>query len=195
MGRIERFAESVDTLLRERAPDAALVPRIARLLEPLVAEGDWLPASVSEPVPGRPYSQYLLHLAPDSSWSFVSFVWPAGSSTPVHDHGCWGVVGVYQGEETETAFRLVEGEREAGPVTLEPRATRVMRVGDVATIVPPDDVHQVSNRGAGTAISLHVYGSNIGLQERHTFDRETGAVKRFVSGYDPPRPVAGEDLR
>ena len=147
MGRIECFAESVDALLRERASDIAIVPRIARLLQPLVAENDWLPASMTEPVPGKPYSQYLLHLAPDSSWSFVSFVWPAGSSTPVHDHGCWGVVGVYQGEETETAFRLMKGEREVGPVTLEPRATRVMRPGDVATIVPPDDIHQVSNGG------------------------------------------------
>jgi predicted metal-dependent enzyme (double-stranded beta helix superfamily) len=104
----------------------------------------------------------------------------------VHDHGCWGVVGVYRGEETETGYRVLAGDRESGPLALERGTTRVMRRGDVATVLPHQDVHQVSNRGAETAISIHVYGSDIGSQRRHTIDPGTGAVRPFVSGYDPP---------
>jgi predicted metal-dependent enzyme (double-stranded beta helix superfamily) len=185
MDRIASFIENVDSLVHRHLPQADLVALVARSLRPLVASPPWLATGVSLPTPGRRYSQYLLHLSPDESWSVVSFVWPSGSSTPVHDHGCWGVVGVYAGEETETGFR-VTGDREAGPVTLERGETRVMRPGDVAVILPPDDVHQVSNDGAGTAISIHVYGSNIGRQRRHSFDPASGAVASFVSGYDPP---------
>jgi 3-mercaptopropionate dioxygenase len=190
MDRIATFAARVDDLVRGRAADSDpgpdLVLLVARLLEPLVSHRGWLAAETSVPVPGKPYSQYLLHLSPDCGWSLVSFVWPAGSSTPVHDHGCWGVVGVYQGEETEIGF-LVAGDREAGPVTLEPGSSRTMRPGDVATLLPPDDVHRVSNEGDGTAISIHVYGSDIGRMRRHSFDPATGNVTPFVSGYDRPR--------
>jgi 3-mercaptopropionate dioxygenase len=182
---IAGFVEGVDALVRERLGDEDIVPLVARLLQPLVIDRGWLAAEASCPVPNKPYSQYLLHLSPDSKWSLVSFVWPAGSATPVHDHGCWGVVAVYQGEETEVGFQLV-GDREKGNVNLERGGERVMRPGDVGTILPPDDVHQVSNHGAGTAISIHVYGSNIGLQRRHSFDEATGTVTPFVSGYDQP---------
>ena len=45
------------------------------------------------------------------------------------------------------------------------------------------DVHVVSNAGSETAISIHVYGANIGAVRRHTFDPATGAPREFVSGY------------
>lgn len=186
MQRLESFVARVDALVGEATSDPELVALIARLLEPLVTDRGWLAADKSHPVPGKAYSQYLLHLSPDSKWSVVSFVWPKRSSTPVHDHGCWGVVGVYQGEETERGFRLVEGDRAVGPVRLEQGASRLMRPGDVGTILPPHDIHQVSNLGTETAISIHVYGSDIGRQRRHSFDAATGKVTPFVSGYDPP---------
>ena len=181
-----RFVSEVDELVRRRLSAAEMVQRITPGLEGLVAARGWLGASKSRPVSGKPYSQYLLHLSADGPWSVVSFVWPAGSSTPVHDHGCWGVVGVYQGEETETAFLQLAGDRELGSLSLERAGTRIMRAGDVAGIVPPDDIHQVSNRGEETAISIHVYGADIGAQRRHAFDPASGEVKSFVSGYDRP---------
>jgi len=45
-------------------------------------------------------------------------------------------------------------------------------------------VHVVSNAtGDRTAISIHVYGANIGAVRRHTFDPTSGAPREFVSGY------------
>jgi predicted metal-dependent enzyme (double-stranded beta helix superfamily) len=41
----------------------------------------------------------------------------------------------------------------------------------------------VSNAGDQTAVSIHVYGANIGAVRRHTFDSATGKPKEFVSGY------------
>ena len=34
--------------------------------------------------------------------------------------------------------------------------------GDVAGLAPPGDIHRVHNAGTETAISLHVYGTDIG---------------------------------
>lgn len=186
--RFQEFVTKIEDLIASSPPVTEIVDRVSKALRPLLREGDWLDPRFLRPVPGKRYTQYLLHLGSEGSWSVVSFVWPAGSSTPVHDHGCWGVVGVFQGEETETAFRLVEGNRDMGPVSLEKGPSSTLGPGGVTTVVPPHDVHEVSNRGRTDAVSIHVYGSDIGRQPRHTFDLETGLVQKFVSGYDEPLP-------
>jgi predicted metal-dependent enzyme (double-stranded beta helix superfamily) len=110
----------------------------------------------------------------------VSFVWQPGQKTPVHDHTVWGLVGVMRGEEMCEEF--------AGAVPGRPmRATGAHRVrpGDIDRVSPRvGDVHVVSNATADrTAISIHVYGANIGAVRRHTFDPASGAPREFVSGY------------
>jgi predicted metal-dependent enzyme (double-stranded beta helix superfamily) len=60
----------------------------------------------------------------------------------------------------------------------------VLRPGAIEVLLPGEgDIHQVTNSGAGAAVSIHVYGANIGAVERHEYDRETGQRRRFVSGY------------
>jgi predicted metal-dependent enzyme (double-stranded beta helix superfamily) len=54
----------------------------------------------------------------DEVWSVVSFVWPGGASTPVHDHGTWDVIGVDQGREREIWYHVAEGSIGAGRVRL-----------------------------------------------------------------------------
>jgi predicted metal-dependent enzyme (double-stranded beta helix superfamily) len=114
----------------------------------------------------------------------VSFVWPPGSTTPIHDHCTWGVIGVYQGQESETPYRIVEGSIATGKVRVAALGRASMRPGEVSCVVPPDDIHRVSNNSDDVTVSIHVYGANIGKHARHVFDAETGQVKHFVSGYD-----------
>ena len=58
------------------------------------------------------------------------------------------------------------------------------RHGDVDRVSPRiGDVHVVSNAGSQTAVSIHVYGANIGAVRRHTFDPATGKAREFISGY------------
>ena len=184
---LQNFAREVDRVVHAKKHWPLLVD-VTALLERLLRQENWLDERLTRPVPGRPYSQFLLRLARDHSWSIVAFVWPGGSLTPVHDHETWGVVGVYRGLEAETRFGL-EGNRDRGPVSLRVLETTLMRPGDVKTVYPPDDVHQVSNPGKDVAISIHVYGCDIGAHRRHAFDPRTGEVKRFVSGYE--RPLEG----
>jgi predicted metal-dependent enzyme (double-stranded beta helix superfamily) len=47
------------------------------------------------------------------------------------------------------------------------------RVGDIGGFAPPGDIHRVRNIGATTAISLHVYGTDItriGSSARRYYD-------------------------
>lgn len=64
--------------------------------------------------------------------------------------------------------------------------TQVPGPGEVTIVLPPDDIHRVESAGDGTAISLHVYGTDIGMRPRRAFDPERRSVKTFISGYTAP---------
>lgn len=106
------------------------------------------------------YAQHVLHVDPAGRFSVVALVWEPGQATPVHDHAAWCVVGVYEGEDLETRYRL-----EDGPPGRRLRAIGTARHvrGEVVWLVPDrdGDVHRVSNPTSGTAISIHVYGADI----------------------------------
>jgi predicted metal-dependent enzyme (double-stranded beta helix superfamily) len=181
-----QFTNDVDALVRREPKVQVLVPHVRSLLQQLLAQRDWLDSKFRCPVPDQPYSQYLLHMPIDEAWSVVSFVWPRGSTTPVHDHCTWGVIGVYQGQESETPYRIVDGSIAGGQAHVAAQETAVLYPGGVSCVVPPDDIHRVANNGQDIAVSIHVYGTNIGKQARHVFNPDTGAVKDFVSGYHTP---------
>lgn len=122
------------------------------------------------------YTQHVLHVEPDGRFSLVALVWLPGQSTPVHDHVSWCAVGVYEGQETETLYRLAgrKGRRQ-----LVVSGHTVNGQGSVTGIAPPGDIHRVSNSGVGTAISLHVYGADIrklGSSIRRCYDDAPGLL-------------------
>jgi predicted metal-dependent enzyme (double-stranded beta helix superfamily) len=43
------------------------------------------------------YARNAIHIEEDDSFSLYALVWSPGQWTPIHDHGTWGVVGVYEG--------------------------------------------------------------------------------------------------
>jgi predicted metal-dependent enzyme (double-stranded beta helix superfamily) len=58
------------------------------------------------------------------------------------------------------------------------------RAGEVDRVSPRiGDIHVVSNTSDKVAVSIHVYGANIGAVRRHVFDPATRQPKEFVSGY------------
>jgi 3-mercaptopropionate dioxygenase len=124
---------------------AALTPHLGRpgLLTSAQREGD--------PAGHRPH---ILHVAPDGAWSLLGLVWLPGQTTVIHDHLTWCVVGVHEGMEDESRFRVCDDE-------LEVTGRLVSGPGTVAGLLPPGDIHQVTNSGTGLTISLHVYGLDL----------------------------------
>ena len=114
------------------------------------------------------YRSHLLHTEPDGSFSIVALTWRPGQETPIHDHVTWCVFGVIQGIEYEELYALDErGEHlvEAGSSATE--------IGEVSGFAPPGDIHRVRNIGDTTAISIHIYGtdvSRIGSSVRRSYD-------------------------
>ena len=114
------------------------------------------------------YKSEVLYSEPDGSFSIVALVWRPGQVTPIHDHVTWCVFGVIQGMEREELFEL--DEQGTGLVHA---GYRVNSMGDVSGFAPPGDIHRVRNAGDHTAISIHIYGTDVarvGSSVRRRYD-------------------------
>jgi len=178
-GRFSDFITAMEAVMSESDREEAVLSAGTTLLIDLVKHDDWLPAEYAVANPDR-YQQYLLHCDARERFSVVSFVWRPGQSTPVHDHCTWGIIGVLRGVEQSQRYGYGEGERDFGPLGA-PVASGPEHVEAVSPTI--GDIHRVSNPSQDeTAISIHVYGGNIGTVRRHVYD--AGGTKReFVSGY------------
>lgn len=150
-----------------------------RFLSTLTAEPDWLPEACAH-ASARAHRQYLLHRDLLERFSVVSFVWGPGSTTPVHDHTVWGLVGMYRSQELCDEYECgADGQVRARG------HCHTLRPGMIEAVSPPlGDWHRVSNGLSDhSSISIHVYGSNIRAVHRHKLNAASGAVESFISGY------------
>ncbi len=183
------FIDGVAGVLGAHREPADIVTRIEPFLRTLVLDRDWLEPNFQQALPDKPYSQYLLFRPPDRSFSVVSFVWRPDNGSPVHDHCTWGVIGQYEGMEEETRFLRRDDGSDPDVADIEEVSVGVFGPGAVAHVYPPDrDIHRIYNRTETPTVSIHIYGGDIGTQQRHVFELSTGHIKTFVSGYDEPLP-------
>ena len=109
------------------------------------------------------YRSHTLHVEPDGSFSVIALVWRPGQITRIHDHLTWCVFGVIEGVEREELFDA--------DLNLIGRSDN--QVGDVSGFAPPGDIHRVHNTTDATAISIHVYGTDVtrvGSSARRYYD-------------------------
>lgn len=103
------------------------------------------------------YCTVPLHVEPDGASSVVALVWRPGQEAPIHDHVTWCVFGVIQGVEHEELFVLNEDRR------LVHTGVNENPAGSVDYVVSPGDIHRVRNAGDSIAISIHIYGTDVGM--------------------------------
>lgn len=104
-----------------------------------------------------------LYVEPDGSFSITAVVWRPGQFTRIHDHTTWCVFGVIQGVDHEDVY----------DANLQLVGSDDHVVGDVNGFAPPGDIHRVHNTGDETAISIHIYGTDvtrIGSSVRRYYD-------------------------
>ena len=175
---MDQFIEEVREIVREGETEDEVTSRVAELMEGLLDLPDLIK---SEHLQVKIGSDVLrpLHVEEDGSFSIATAVWNVGQKTPIHDHGTWGVVGIYQGVEREERFRP--------PFDGPPKCDQEWEAeeGEVFVCCTSDeDVHRVSCGSDIPCVGIHVYGADIGKIERHIYDAKTGKAKKFVSGWE-----------
>ena len=103
-----------------------------------------------------------------------------------HSHHCWVAVAPVRGVETHQRWDAVR--HEDGRAELRLADDRAMHHGDVATLIPPGDVHNHGHvLGTGPSpYSLILLGDNMYLFERQEYDPQQGTWRKLAPG-DPGR--------
>ena len=178
---IDRLAAATDAALRSGVPEAAVCEAVRPAMAGLLADAEPLPAGAREPYEGAAVGN-LVHADPEGRFHVLAVVFPEGTSSGVHLHGCWGVIGYLQGGDEETRYRWREGR---------PReeSRHVWHQGDITYLLPDDGGagpgdrsgcwHRVRNPGPGPGVSVHVL-CRLPADHPHDFwDRDAGEVRAF----------------
>lgn len=155
---LQGLVDSIRASLREILDPKHASERVAATLQPYLRRDNLLLPEQREP-DLQDYRQHILHVEPDGSFSVVALIWLPGQSTPIHDHVSWCVVGVYEGQEHEVRYQIKQ-DGAVSYLTEDGQGTNA--TGSTSALTPPGDIHRVANQGPGQAISMHVYGADIG---------------------------------
>jgi predicted metal-dependent enzyme (double-stranded beta helix superfamily) len=178
---LANFVADIEALVAVEHDPHVIAAAVQARLTALLAEPEFLTPQQREPDPVH-YRSHLLAVAPSHKFSVVGLIWLPGQMTPIHDHICWCVVGVLQGVEREQRFGLCADE--TGGHFLVPEGSETLTAGHTCALIPPEEnIHQVHNAGDDLAISLHVYGEDI------------GAYGSSINQCFDELPVRGEDAR
>lgn len=181
------IAETRAAMTREDRPEA-LVEQLKPAFSRLLQTDGWLPEEFSTPYEmsgmGGGIGQYLIYRAAGGELTLFSLVVPAGSTTPVHDHLAWGLVGLYRGKQAEQVYLPLAADYDSEHAELQLSEERTLRAGEFYALIPPEgDIHSVTTTSPEASISIHLLGNDAGCVVRHQFDPPASRVTSFRSGY------------
>jgi predicted metal-dependent enzyme (double-stranded beta helix superfamily) len=172
---VAELIAGVDRAIRDK-PRSEIVAAVTSAVKKLLASPDAIDDSLILEKAER-YSRTLLYRDPQRRFTVLLLTWRPGQASPIHDHDCWGVVGVVRGAISE-----VEYDRRDGKLIKSSRK-EVARRGQVTSVNPPDsDVHRMANETRGLTVTIHVYGRD--MTEANVYDEETGAARRVEMVFD-----------
>jgi predicted metal-dependent enzyme (double-stranded beta helix superfamily) len=186
--QIQILEQSVRKVLQEATSEKEIVNQIKPYFLSFIEQDGLVPEQFKKPKPDK-YRQYLLYKPQDEIFSLVAFVWGAGQTAPIHDHLIWGLVGVYEGAIEETRYRKIQDSHAAGGYRLEVVDVVTAKKNDISFVYPPHaDIHSVCNPFPETAITIHLYGTDIGKQKRNAYQKEPFAVNAIVTPHENEIP-------
>jgi predicted metal-dependent enzyme (double-stranded beta helix superfamily) len=169
------------------ADDRARCDAIRPAMEALLRDPSPIPDSAREPLEGQAVGN-VLHTDAHGRFHVMAVVFPEATSSGVHHHGCWGVIGYLQGSDEETRYRRVAGDGDlADPdhADLEEASRHTWPQGSVTYLLPVESSeaaeeagcwHRVRNPGPGTGVSVHVLCRTPSDHPHRFWDRNTRAV-------------------
>lgn len=178
--RFVAFCDICDDLVRDTPPSGRSLARVAELTGKLVKEWSMPDDRYLQCQPDAMYGSYLLYLNASGTFNVVLDVFLPGQAVVIHNHRCWCAFTCLHGAERERLYSVDLDLSDAPAETHE----RICKAGEVRVLDDDRNLfHQVECASDSPAVSLHVYGADIGRIERDMWDEEAGKFVTFRSNY------------
>ena len=177
---MQALVDAVTRVVRATKDDGVRCDQITPFLRRWMDQPDPLPEKYTIPCDGKACG-HLLYTDPAGEFFVISVVFPSGTSSGVHYHGQWGVIGILAGTDEETKY-----SRDTSPedvqVGQDCELTAVEKIysppGTITYLRPPlEGFHRVRAAGADTGVSLHILG---GTPDTHIHYFCNGDTKQLV---------------
>jgi predicted metal-dependent enzyme (double-stranded beta helix superfamily) len=154
---IERLVRAVEAALDSGLEDEATVEAVRPAMALLLDRADRALGDRERAPWNGQAAGHLLHADAAGRFHILSIVFPPGTSSGIHEHGCWGLIGYVQGLDEETRYRRVDGGDGADGCVLEEVDRVVHLAGEISRLLPPEEsFHRVRNPGQADGVSVHV---------------------------------------
>ncbi|MCC6784537.1 MAG: cysteine dioxygenase family protein [Planctomycetes bacterium] len=185
-GPLARFVAGVEAVLDCRPAMPVTIKQVSALLLELLDDSSWLAEAAKRPRDDS-YARHLLHRDRDNRFVVLALVWRPGQGTPIHDHACWGVMGVLENSLQEVGFERLDDGTQPGFAELRELTGRQVSAGSTSYLLPPyQEIHAIGNNTDRMTISIHVYGRDI--DEVNVFEPIGRTVRPMrIKYYDPER--------
>jgi predicted metal-dependent enzyme (double-stranded beta helix superfamily) len=167
-----------------RSSDVLDINEVGRLLVELADDEEYFAPMIAK-LPSQSLAEQWL-VQPDRGPRLVLLHRPEGMMAYTHSHHCWVGVAPVRGVETHQRWEVLR--HDDGRAELALADDRALQRGDVATLLPPKDVHNHGHvLGTGPSpYSLVLLGDDMLLFDREEYDLENGRWRRLAAG-DPGR--------
>ncbi len=128
---------------------------------------------------------FSIYRDPEKQFSMHLFVWEPHVPYPIHDHGSWGIVGVYRGRIQETKWQI-HGHPGDYQVEMTPQTPHEVGQGATTYVYPLDEgPHSMRPLDQKTALTVHVYGAPVrkGMLRFFHPSFETPGIFEYYYGY------------
>jgi predicted metal-dependent enzyme (double-stranded beta helix superfamily) len=122
--------------------------------------------------PTREPSIPISYGAREASTCLQVFVWPAGATTPIHDHTSWGAYQCVIGSLVEQRYERLDDGEQPSTARLRKAWQRTWCSEDGTSMVRPYEkgIHRITNPNSYPAISVHMYGPRGGVFDGRDYD-------------------------
>ncbi|MFO1054536.1 MAG: cysteine dioxygenase family protein [Planctomycetota bacterium] len=181
---LARFVQGVERVLDARPAMPVTIKEVSTLLFDLLRKPDGIPADAFRPRDDS-YARHLLHRDRQNRFVVLALVWRPGQGTPIHDHSCWGVMGLLENSLQEVGYERLDDGSRPGYAELRELTGRQVSAGSTSYLLPPyQEIHAIGNNTDRITISIHVYGRDI--DEVNVFEPNTKTVRPMRIKYYSP---------
>jgi len=173
--RLYRFLTDLEDILLTIADDRDRLKAIMPLVRHLLTSSYWLQMEYEPPSPKTGWSVKTLYREPEYPLTVQMVAWKPGTSSPIHNHGAWGIVALIDGTEKNRFWKRSPDAK--FPNKIELVGEQILQPGEIIGFTP-GAIHSVESVGDEPTISFNIYGET-DYSQRYQYDTIKHTAKKF----------------